>query len=39
MTTYIHTRAGWPKFHWNNDKIALRLADVRHRQGRLVGRM
>src|SRR5271154_3619030 len=39
MTTYIHERDGWPKFRWSEGKIALQLADVRHRQGRLIGRM
>jgi Fic family protein len=39
MTTYIHQRADWPKFRWDADKIATQLARVRHRQGRLAGRM
>ena len=37
--TYIHEGADWPKFRWSEGKIALQLADVRHRQGRLIGRM
>jgi Fic family protein len=37
--TYIHERAGWPDFHWDHARIAARLVDVRHRQGRLIGRM
>ena len=36
---YIHKRPDWPKFHWDQDKLATRLAEVRHRQGRLLGRM
>ncbi|HEV3041696.1 MAG TPA: Fic family protein [Candidatus Angelobacter sp.] len=36
---YIHEQPGWPKFRWNQGKLAARLAEVRHRQGRLVGRM
>ena len=36
---YIHERPDWPKFHWDQDKLASRLAGVRHRQGRLLGRM
>lgn len=36
---YIHQEAGWPKFTWDQEKISPRLADVRHRQGRLIGRM
>lgn len=37
--TYIHERAGWPGFHWDHGRISARLVDVRHRQGRLIGRM
>jgi Fic family protein len=37
--TYIHQRADWPQFRWEHDQIAARLVDVRHRQGRLIGRM
>jgi Fic family protein len=37
--TYIHERAEWPAFRWNHQRIAARLIDVRHRQGRLIGRM
>jgi Fic family protein len=36
---YIHQRAEWPNFRWSAEDVALRLADVRHRQGRLIGRM
>jgi Fic family protein len=36
---YIHQRPSWPKLHWNNETLAGVLADVRHRQGRLVGQM
>ena len=36
---YIHQEAGWPKFTWDQEKLSPRLADVRHRQGRLIGRM
>jgi Fic family protein len=39
VATYIHELKGWPKFHWSQDKLANQLADVRHRQGRLIGRM
>jgi Fic family protein len=39
MTAYIHTRSGWPRFNWNKERVAARLAAVRHRQGRLLGRM
>lgn len=37
--TYIHERARWPDFHWDQTRISARLVDVRHRQGRLIGRM
>ena len=36
---YIHELSDWPKFHWDQDRLAGTLAAVRHRQGRLVGRM
>jgi Fic family protein len=39
MTTYSHERPDWPKFHWDQQPIADQLAAVRHRQGRLIGRM
>ncbi|SEO22417.1 Fic family protein [Bradyrhizobium sp. OK095] len=37
--TYIHETADWPAFRWSADKLAARLAQVRHKQGRLLGRM
>jgi len=37
--TYIHERDDWPAFHWNEGALAAKLADVRYRQGRLLGRM
>ena len=36
---YIHEIRGWPEFRWNEAALAARLAAVRHRQGRLLGRM
>jgi Fic family protein len=39
MTLYIHERDGWPEFRWNQEQLGNRLAAVRHRQGRLIGRM
>jgi Fic family protein len=36
---YIHERNGWPKFKWDQSKLTDLLAEVRHRQGRLLGRM
>jgi len=37
--TYIHERPRWPAFSWNFERVSPRLVDVRHRQGRLIGRM
>ena len=39
MPTYIHELSDWPKFRWDQNRLAERLAAVRHRQGRLIGRM
>jgi Fic family protein len=39
MPTYIHELKDWPDFHWAEQRLAQRLAAVRHRQGRLLGRM
>lgn len=36
---YIHQLSKWPMFTWDNDALAEVLADVRHRQGRLLGKM
>ena len=37
--SYIHQRSDWPRFTWNHEKLGPMLAHVRHRQGRLIGRM
>jgi Fic family protein len=39
MKTYIHQRPEWPHFQWDSEALATPLADIRHRQGRLLGRM
>ena len=39
MLKYIHERPGWPQFHWDQAGLTKQLASVRHRQGRLIGRM
>ena len=39
MRTYIHELTDWPKFRWSEDEVASQLIRVRHRQGRLIGRM
>jgi Fic family protein len=36
---YIHELKDWPKFRWSQQGLAERLVAVRHRQGRLIGRM
>jgi len=37
--TYIHERKGGPGFYWDGARTAARLVDIRHRQGRLIGRI
>lgn len=37
--SYIHQLPNWPDFVWDQDALAAQLAEVRHRQGRLLGRM
>ncbi len=39
MNLYIHQLSDWPRFRWDDTTLLPRLADVRHRQGRLLGRM
>lgn len=39
MAVYIHQLSNWPRFTWQQEQIAALLAGVRHRQGRLIGRM
>jgi Fic family protein len=39
MSPYIYDRSDWPQFHWDHNRLAERLAGVRHQQGRLMGRM
>lgn len=36
---YIHELRDWPAFRWNPEHLAQPLADIRHRQGRLIGHM
>jgi len=36
---YIHERKEWPEFEWDQSKLADLLVEVRHLQGRLLGRM
>ncbi|HLH06117.1 MAG TPA: Fic family protein [Terriglobales bacterium] len=39
MSEYIHALPDWPKFRWDREGLAKPLATVRHKQGRLLGRM
>jgi len=39
MAIYIHELKEWPRFEWSQERLAARSAAVRHRQGRLLGRM
>jgi len=39
MNRYIHELPNWPDFFWDHKKLSGLLASVRHRQGRLIGRM
>jgi len=36
---YIHERENWTDFSWDNERIGLLLASVRHVQGKLLGQM
>jgi Fic family protein len=39
MSKYIHQLKEWPAFKWEDDKIILPLSSLRHRQGRLLGKL
>lgn len=39
MSRSIHELPAWPDFQWDQEKLAGPLAALRHRQGRLIGRM
>jgi Fic family protein len=39
MSAHIHQLPDWHEFHWDHQTLAGRLAEIRHRQGRLLGRM
>jgi Fic family protein len=36
---YIHELTDWPDFRWDQTALSEKLAAVRHRQGRLIGRV
>jgi Fic family protein len=37
--TFIHETAEWPQLKWGDAKLSSLLAEIRHQQGRLLGRM
>ena len=39
MAVFIYQITGWPSFKWDAEKINLVLTEVRHQQGKLLGRM
>jgi Fic family protein len=39
MTTYVHALKDWPRFRWDEQRLLVPLAAVRHHQGRLIGHM
>jgi Fic family protein len=39
MARYIHELSEWPLFTWNQAGLTKELGAVRHRQGKLIGRM
>jgi Fic family protein len=39
MSMYIYERPEWPKIHWDSEALSGPLAELRHRQGLLLGRM
>ena len=39
MIRYIHQLPDWPHLRWDQEILSGSLAEIRHRQGRLFGRM
>ncbi len=39
MAVYIHERHNWTNFQWEDDKILNLLSEVRHLQGKLIGKI
>ena len=39
INMWMYEHQNWPDFTWDAKALASRLADIRHRQGRLLGRM
>jgi Fic family protein len=36
---WVYEHKDWPSFSWDDTRLSSKLADIRHRQGRLLGRM
>ena len=39
MSPYIYQFPDWPRFQWDSESLMPKIIDLRHRQGRLLGRM
>ncbi|MEY3122475.1 MAG: hypothetical protein RI993_1300 [Pseudomonadota bacterium] len=39
INMWVHEHQNWPNFTWDMESLASKLADMRHCQGRLLGRM
>ncbi|AYB31503.1 Fic family protein [Chryseolinea soli] len=39
MSKYVHLLKEWPAFKWEDEKILLPLSAMRHKQGRLLGKL
>jgi len=39
MSVYIHFLTDWPHFKWEHEQILVPLSTVRHKQGRLLGKL
>ncbi|MFZ6024407.1 MAG: Fic family protein [Bacteroidota bacterium] len=36
---YIHEHTNWPQFTWISERVSTRLAEIRYKQGKLLGKM
>lgn len=36
---YIHEHINWPQFSWISERVVTRLAEIRYKQGKLLGKM
>lgn len=39
MPKYVHELKNWPVFTWEADRLVMLLSEVRHKQGRLLGKL